>query len=112
MLPEDRIRIQHMIEAAEAPLDFAEGKRPSDLEEDRMVLFAIIRAVEVVGEAAGRVSTETRERGNEIPWRAIISMRNRLVHGYFDIDVEIVWKTVKEELPVLVAQLKTLLSRS
>jgi uncharacterized protein with HEPN domain len=71
-----------------------------------MLLFAVVRAVEIIDEAAGRVSMETREAIPEIPWSAIISKRNRLIHGYFDIDTEVVWKTVTEELPILLRQLQ------
>lgn len=58
----------------------------------------MVRAIEVIGEAASRVSDETRAANPAIPWSAIVGMRNRLVHGYFDIDTEIVWKTATEEL--------------
>ena len=64
-----------------------------------MRLFAVVRALEVIGEAAGRVSEETRSSTPDIPWRAMIGMRNRLSHGYFDIDTEVVWQTVTSEFP-------------
>ena len=71
-----------------------------------MLLFALVRAVEVVGEAASRVSEETRAEATEVPWPAIIAMRNRLIHAYFDIDRDILWKTVTAELPALLDQLR------
>lgn len=99
MRGEDHIRILHMIDAIDIAIQFLDGRERSVLDNDRMVLFAVIRAVEVLGEAASKVTTKTRNAFPQIPWRAIISMRNRLIHGYFDIDTEIVWKTVKTELP-------------
>jgi len=107
MRTEDKIRVQHMIDAAESAAQFLDGRRRRDLDSDRMLLFAVVRAIELIGEAAGRVSIETREATPEIPWGAIIAMRNRLIHGYFDIDTEIVWKTVSEELPALLRLLRT-----
>jgi uncharacterized protein with HEPN domain len=87
-----------------------QGRDRSALEHDRMLLFAVVRAVEVLGEAASKVTAETRERHADLPWRAASSMRNRLIHGYFDIDREIVWVTVTAELPALVKKLSLILN--
>jgi uncharacterized protein with HEPN domain len=73
-----------------------------------MLLFAIIRAIEVVGEAASKVSNETKNAAPDVPWIAIVGLRNRLIHGYFDIDTDVVWKTVTEEIPALLRSLKAL----
>jgi uncharacterized protein with HEPN domain len=88
---------------------FISGKIRSDLDSDRMLVFAMVRAIEIVGEAAGRVSAPTREAAPEIPWSLIVSMRNRLIHAYFDVDHEVVWKTAAEELPQLLPKLRALL---
>jgi uncharacterized protein with HEPN domain len=66
-----------------------------------MLLLSLVKAIEILGEAASRVSEETRSEFCSIPWRDIIAMRNRLIHGYFDINLDIVWKTVTDELPHL-----------
>ena len=87
--------------AAEAVAEFVSGRQRSDLDRNRMLLFALVRAIEVLGEAASKVSMETRSRLPEMPWPAIVGMRNRLIHGYFDVDPEIVWKTVTLEVPPL-----------
>ena len=76
-----------------------------------MLLFALVRAVEIVGEAASRITMETQAATPTIPWAAIIGMRNRLIHAYFDIDRDILWKTVTEEVPALITLLKELLPR-
>ena len=101
MRDDDRIRVRHMIDAAEAVAEFITGRQRADLDRDRMLLFAVVRAIEVLGEAAARTSSEARALAPSIPWTSIVSMRNRLIHGYFDIDTEIVWATVTLELPAL-----------
>jgi uncharacterized protein with HEPN domain len=109
MRDDDRIRVQHMIDAAEAVERFIAGRQRNDLDTDRMLLFALVRAVEIVGEAAGKASAETRAAAADVPWNAIVSMSNRLIHRYFDIDTEIMWKTVTSELPPLLAQLRAMI---
>ena len=108
MPPEDRVRLLHMIEAAETARDFVSGKARGDLDADRMLVFALVRAIEIVGEAGSKVSAPTREAAPAIPWSLIVSMRNRLVHAYFDVDHEVVWKTATEELPQLLSRLRRL----
>lgn len=109
MRNDDRIRVRHMIDGAQSAVQFMTGRTRQDLNRDRMLLFAVIRAIEILGEAAGKVSQETRTANTTVPWAAIVSMRNRLIHGYFDIDTGIVWKTVTEEIPGLLPALRTLI---
>jgi len=106
---EDVIRIRHMIDAGRSARRFIEKRERSCLDTDQMLLFALVRAVEIIGEAASRTTTETQAATPTIPWAAIVSMRNRLIHAYFDIDRDILWKTVTEEVPALIARLKELL---
>jgi len=73
-----------------------------------MLLFALIRCIEIIGEAARQITNETKNLSKDIPWNAIAGMRNRLIHAYFDVDAELVWKTVTMELPVLTARLQEL----
>jgi uncharacterized protein with HEPN domain len=95
-----------MVEAAEAALGFVTGRSRGDLDTDAMLLFALVRAVEIFGEAAGRVSQDTRDRARSVPWPQIVATRNRLIHAYFDIDRDILWKTVTEEIPALLPRLR------
>ena len=102
-----------MIQAAEAALRFVAGRARSDLDADEMLGFAVVRAIEIVGEAASKVSLAGRQATADIvPWQLIISMRNRVVHAYFDIEPDIVWKTALDELPELLPRLRTLLSHN
>jgi len=108
MAPEDRVRIQHMIDAATTIAEFIVGRSRTDLDHHRMLLFGAARAIEILGEAASKVSTASRADVPAVPWAAIVSMRNRLVHGYFDTDATIVWRTASAEIPALLAQLRAL----
>jgi uncharacterized protein with HEPN domain len=101
-----------MVRAAETACDFVSGRTSGDLDTDQMLVFALVRAIEIVGEAASRVSTPTRQVTAEIPWTLIVSMRNRLIHGYSDINHEVVWKTATEELPELLPKLRALIGRT
>jgi uncharacterized protein with HEPN domain len=107
MQREDRVRLAHMIEAAEAAIRFAAGRERASLDSDQLLRFGIVRAVEVIGEAAARISPEGQAASPSIPWREIIAMRNRLVHAYFDINTDILWKTVTEEIPAILPILRS-----
>lgn len=108
MQPEDRIRIGHMRDAASSGVRFVAGRRREDLDADEMLRFALIHAIEVIGEAASRVSPEARQATPGIPWREAVGIRNRLVHAYFDVDLDVLWKTARESLPALLEQLESL----
>ncbi|WP_297478454.1 DUF86 domain-containing protein [Ferrovum sp.] len=108
MHDEDRVRLLHMIEAAESVVQFISGRERSDLDQDKMLLFAVLRAIEVIGEAANRITEETRTAYRIIPWKAIIGMRNRLIHAYFDINTQTVWETATVEIPAILPQLQAI----
>ncbi|MFH0861070.1 MAG: HepT-like ribonuclease domain-containing protein [Candidatus Altiarchaeota archaeon] len=106
MREDDLNRLRHMLDAAEEAYGFAKDKRKADLEENRMLVLAVLKDLEIVGEAANKVSSDTRRKCKTIPWCEIIGMRNRLIHGYFDIDYDIVYKTIVEDLPKLIEKLR------
>jgi uncharacterized protein with HEPN domain len=110
MRREDAIRLRHMLEAAEEAARFAAGVSRGDLDTNRMLAFALVRALEIIGEAAGRVSEETRRGHPELPWEDMTGMRNRIIHAYFDVDLDRVWDTVTEDLPSLMARLRAILA--
>lgn len=109
MQVEDHIRILHMLEAAETAIRFVTGRQREDLDSDQMLQFALVRAVEIIGEAAARVAEPSRAALPQVPWSLIVSVRNRLVHAYYDINHDVLWKTVMEELPDLVKVLRVAL---
>jgi uncharacterized protein with HEPN domain len=94
-----------MIEASQHAIAFMSEKTRADLDRDRMLSFAVVRAIEILGEAASRISPETRAAHPDIPWPAIIGMRNRLIHAYFEVDTDVLWVAVSEEVPALLARL-------
>jgi len=98
MLPEDLIRIRHMFDAVTEALVFTKDKSREDLDDSRMLTLAIIKELEIIGEAASKLSPDFKAAHPHIPWIDIVGMRNRLTHGYFDIDLDRVWDTVLEDL--------------
>ncbi len=104
--PDDLTRLGHIIDAAETALRFVEGKNRSELDTHELLGLALVRLLEVVGEAAGGISEEFRTRYPDIPWRQMSGMRNRLIHGYFAVNTNLVWETVTGELPPLILKLQ------
>ncbi|MBS0625496.1 MAG: DUF86 domain-containing protein [Verrucomicrobia bacterium] len=95
----DLVRLKHMLDSTEAILVFSKGKRRASLDKDRLFQSAVLRELEIIGEAAGRVSEKTKKRFPQLPWKELVGIRNRLIHAYFDVDHDIVWKTIREYLP-------------
>ena len=110
MTEDDLVRIRHMLDAARDAISFAQGQSRESLDTNRMLTFALIRAIEIIGEAASRVTDATRAAYPQLPWPQIVGMRNRLIHAYFDVDLDRVWKTTSEEIPSLLTQLEGILS--
>lgn len=103
---DDLTRLYHIQDAAREIIDFMSGKSRDDLANNRMLVLAVVKDLEIIGEAAGRVSTECRARHPNIPWAVMVGMRNRLTHAYFSIDLDIVWDTIANDLAPLVEQLE------
>lgn len=101
----DKIRLRHMVESAQEALGLIEGKTRTEVETDRVLSLALVRLMEVVGEAAARVSPAGRDNLPRIPWSQIVGLRNRLIHGYDSIDMDILWNILSSDLPPLVAEL-------
>ena len=104
-----RDALRHMLEFAEEAVRHGEGKAYEAFQQDRILQLAITRLVELIGEAATRVREEDRSALPGIPWREITGMRHHLIHGYDAVDPEIVWQTLSQELPDLVAKLRPFL---
>lgn len=99
-----------MLDAAREAIRFAEGRVLEDLLHDRMLLLSLVKEIEIIGEAASRISPGARATLTEIPWPQVVAMRNRLTHGHFDWVIETIWDTVTSDLPDLVRVLEPTLS--
>jgi uncharacterized protein with HEPN domain len=100
-----------MLDAAKEAITFSKNKNRSDLYANRMLTLSIVKSIEIIGEAASTVTKQFREKHKEIPWANIVAMRNRLIHVYFDIDLDRVWDTVTDDLPPLIATLENAISK-
>lgn len=106
MREDDEIRLRHMLDAAQETIEFARGHHRRDLNHDRKLTLALVKDIEILGEAAYQISPATKELLPDIPWDDIIGMRHRLVHVYFDINLDILWATVQQDLPPLMEKLR------
>jgi uncharacterized protein with HEPN domain len=100
-----------MLEAAKEAIRSASERTRSDLDTDLVWALGLVKCIEIIGEAAARIREETKERNPQIPWAQIVAMRNRLVHLYFDIDLDQVWNAATEDLPPLVTELEKMLEK-
>ena len=106
MPPEDEVRLRHLVESANTALRFVQGRSRSDLDSDEMLRLALTKLVEIVGEAAKQMSPATRAEYSTVPWSAAARMRDRLVHHYFDIDLDVLWSTILIDLPAFLEALR------
>ena len=96
------VTLRQMLEHAQEASDLAAGRFRADLERDRLLYLALTRLLEIVGEAANRLLTDWRQRLPGIPWAQVASLRNRLAHGYDEVDLNILWEIVVDDLPPLI----------
>ena len=99
-----------MLDAAREAISFVAGRSRVDLDADSQPRFAVIHAIELVGEASRHVSEESRDRHPEVPWRQIGAARNRIAHGYWEVDLDVVWQIVMTDMPALVADLEKIVA--
>jgi uncharacterized protein with HEPN domain len=111
MPPNDRTRLLHMLDAAREAVSFASGRTAVDLAQDRMLALALVKCIEIIGEAASKISSGTRCELQQIPWVDIVGMRNRLIHAYFDIDFDRIYDTITNDMPPLITTLEVAVER-
>ena len=102
--------LQHMLDHAREAVALAQGKSRADLDTDRLLNLALVRLLEIVGDAAGRVPKELCALHPEIPWPQIVSLRNRLIHGYDSVDFNILWQIITSDLPPLIPALEAIMA--
>ncbi len=109
MLPEDKIRIQHILDEIDNIQTFIGNVSYQEFIHDKKTVNAIIRSIEIIGEAASKISDDYKSNHSEIPWKQIVGMRNHLIHVYFDVDYQTLWQTVKSDIPDLKLLISNLL---
>ncbi len=109
---DDRLFLLHIRDSLWEVREFIEGESYESFSENRMVQNAVIRSFEVVGEAARRVSPAFREAHPEVPWRVMGDFRNKLIHDYFGLELEVIWKTATEDAPLLLDRIERLVDEA
>ena len=108
----DMIRLRHVFDHAKEAIDLIAGKDKTELQHNRVLELALIRLVEIVVEASAKVSSESQAKYPLIPWPQVICMRNRLIHGYDSVDLDVLWDTIEVDLPPLIAELGKILGET
>lgn len=103
---DDLTRLKHIRDSAQEALFFVNNRTREDLDRDRMLSLALVRLIEIIGEAANNISEPCQSKYFKIPWRQIIGMRNRIVHAYFDVDLDIIWQVITQDLGSLLIEVE------
>lgn len=106
MTNRDEVRLRHMLDAARKAIAFTQDRERTDLDADEMLALAVVRLVEILGEAAKNVSQEIRDQLPNIAWRQMAGTRDRLTYAYFDVNLDIIWDIITNDLPPLVEKLE------
>lgn len=110
MNKDDLIYLDHIFESLSKAVAYIGKTSYEDFASDEEKQDAVIRKIEVTGEATKRLSTELRKKYDHIPWRAIAGMRDKLIHDYFDVDIDTVWETVKSDIPDLIFEIQLIIA--
>ncbi len=106
----DEVRLRHMLDAARKAVEYTRGVSRNDFAGDELKVLAMTRLIEIMGEAAKNISEETRAQNPTIPWKEIAGTRDRLIHGYFNVDLDILWQILAGDLPKLIGNLESTLA--
>ena len=106
MEKDDLVYIEHILDCIRKIKEFTNGLSLKDFSVNELVQDAVIRNIEIIGEASKKISSDTKQIFYEIPWREIAGMRDKLIHDYLGVDAEVVWRTITEDIPTLEKQIK------
>jgi len=106
MVKDDLAYVEHILDCIRKIKEFSKGLSFKEFSSNELVQDAIIRNIEIIGEASKKVSSDTKQIYFEIPWKVIAGMRDKLIHDYLGVDVEVVWRTIKEDIPILERQIR------
>ncbi len=101
--------VRDMLGSAEKAIEFMEGMDLEQFKADEKTVYAVLRALEVIGEAARKIPKDLQVKYADVPWREIAGTRDKLIHEYFGVNLPVVWRTVREDLPILTKQLRAIL---
>lgn len=107
-----KFRLEDIVESLELIAEYTSEMSQDLWRKDRKTIDAVIRNIEIIGEAASRVPEDIQELYPNIPWYQMKGMRNILIHEYFGVDFDVIWKTTKEDLPPLLEQIRKLINNS
>jgi len=106
MVKDDLAYIEHILDCIRKIKEFTNGLSLNDFSVNELVQDAVIRNIEIIGEASKKISYDTKQIYYEIPWKEIAGMRDKLIHDYLGVDVEVVWRTIAEDIPTLEKQIR------
>ena len=106
----DKNRLEHMLQAIERICRYTKGKNFEDFIADDMMYYAVVKNIEILGEASNMLTEEFRQANSKTPWKQVNGMRNYIVHEYFQVDNNVVWDVITNDLPVLEKQIKEYLT--
>lgn len=107
---DDRVYVGHMLDIANKAIGFVQGVTREDFDHNELLRLSLTHLLQVIGEAARRISPDFRAIHSQVDWRAIVGMRSKVVHDYLNVDEDIVWDTVTNELPSLIEELERILT--
>ncbi|MFC1682100.1 DUF86 domain-containing protein [Nanoarchaeota archaeon] len=110
-MKDDLIFIKHILESINAIEEFSKDIDKKELKSNRLKQSAIVREIEIIGEATKNISDSLKDKYPEIPWREISGTRDKIIHNYFGVDLNIIWDIIKLNLPVLKKQLSNILKQ-
>ena len=99
-----------ILESSRTALEYMHGKTHEEFSKDMLLQDAVVRRLEIIGEASGRVSSETQKKYAHLPWQAMKGTRNRIIHEYDSIELDIIWDIIQQDLPLLVNELKKIVA--
>jgi uncharacterized protein with HEPN domain len=109
MKPSDEVRLRHMLDAARKAVESTKGVSRADFASDEIKVLAMTRLIEIIGEAAKNISDDTKQQIPAVPWKEVAGTRDRLIHGYFNVDLDILWHILIDDLPTLIRNLESIL---